>query len=221
MEASKKIELKTNDGELIAATWYDVVDSKGGVVFTHMMPATKESWSELAKKCANEGYTTLALDLRGHGESSGGPRGYEHFTNAEHQKSILDLDAAVKFLLGKGIMPSDVILVGASIGANLSLKYLADHPELHVAVALSPGLDYRGITTPGEIKKLNKTNRILFIASKDDGDNAEQTKILFGLAPDGVDAQIKVYEVGGHGTDIIKNYEERSNFILNFISGKK
>ena len=116
--------LKTSDGIKIAYDLYDVADPKGYIILAPMMPATKESWRDFANFTQKQGYSSIAIDLRGHGQSEGGPNGYENFSDNDHQKSIRDIEAAVEFLKNKGARPDRIILVGASIGANLSLKYL-------------------------------------------------------------------------------------------------
>ncbi len=212
------VTLKTTDGETIAGLYYAVPNARGGVVFVHMMPATKESWDVLAARLQQLGYAGLAIDLRGHGESSGGPKGYQHFGDAEHQKSILDVDAAVKFLFSKGVTESQLTLVGASIGANLALKYLADHHEIKTAALLSAGLNYRGIETPVAAHALASDQRVLIIAARDDGGNANENEELATEIPEGVEKKIEIYAVGGHGTDLFESQLELCERIIDFIA---
>jgi pimeloyl-ACP methyl ester carboxylesterase len=210
--------LKTIDGETIAGLYEAVPNARGGIVFLHMMPATKESWSELSGALARLGYAGLAIDLRGHGESSGGPKGYQHFGDAEHQKSILDVDAAAKFLLSKGIIEHQLVLVGASIGANLALKYLADHHEIKMAVLLSAGLNYRGIETSTAARALASDQRVLLVGARDDGGNAGENEEIFTEIPEGVTKHIELYESGGHGTDLLEAQPRLTDLIIDFIT---
>src|SRR3989344_638704 len=135
----QNVTLKTLDDKDISADFYPVAGAKGAVIYVHMMPATKESWKELATEFASKGYAGLVIDLRGHGESIGGPRGFLNFEDVEHQQSILDLDSAAKYLLGGGFTEDRIFFVGASIGTNLSLKYVSDNPAFNTAVLLSAG----------------------------------------------------------------------------------
>lgn len=213
-----KIELKTIDGETIAGLYYPTQSPRGGIVFAHMMPATKESWNELAGRLAQLGFSGFAIDLRGHGESSGGPRGYQHFGDAEHQKSILDVDAAAKFLFSKGITESQLALVGASIGANLSLKYLVDHREIKTAVLLSAGLNYRGLETVPLARALMSDQRVLLVAARNDGNNARENEELVAEIPEGVEKKIELFERGGHGTDLLDTQPRLAEQIIDFIA---
>ncbi|OGY64793.1 MAG: hypothetical protein A3I24_04600 [Candidatus Harrisonbacteria bacterium RIFCSPLOWO2_02_FULL_41_13b] len=210
--------LKTYDGVKIAYDLYDVADPKGYVVLTHMMPATKESWRDFAHFAQKQGYASIAIDLRGHGQSDGGPNGYKNFSDEEHQKSILDLNAAVEFLEKQKVNPNNIYFAGASIGANLSLQYLAEHPEFKKAILLSAGLDYRGVKTDRLIKKLKPDQKVLLIAAKDDqrsgGNNAKMNQKLKELAFK--NSELIIYETGGHGTDLLKAHSELSKKILEF-----
>ncbi len=216
------IILRTLDGLDIAASLYAPANSGdrslvGGMVFSHMMPATKESWEIPAIHFAEKGYLGLSIDLRGHGESSGGPKSYAKFTDEEHQKSILDLDSAAKFLMGKGLKAEEIIFMGASIGANLSLKYIADNRDFKSTILLSPGLDYRGIEAEQLSATLAPRQRVFIISSRDDGGNAEEAKIIFSAIKDGVEKRLEIFETGGHGTDIMKHQPDALKMIEEFI----
>lgn len=221
-QSMEKVFLTTKDNIKIAANLYTVSNPAGWIVFSHMMPATKESWDALANEFQNFGYESIAIDLRGHGESDGGPDGYNDFSDSEHQKSILDLDAAVDYLIKKkGATPDKISFIGASIGANLSLQYISEHPEFEKAVLLSPGLDYRGLKTESLAKNLKVGQKVFFVSSRDDvrsgGNNAQQNQTLFDLTPAGVGKEIKIYDTAGHGTTMLEKEPELEQLIINFV----
>ena len=68
----RKIFLTTKDGVKIVANLYPAELPMGWIVFSHMMPAAKESWNDLAEQFCGAGYESVAVDLRGHGESVSG-----------------------------------------------------------------------------------------------------------------------------------------------------
>jgi alpha-beta hydrolase superfamily lysophospholipase len=222
---TEKLFLTTKDNIKIAADLYPAAEqarygasSAGWAVLIHMMPATKESWQDFATESQNLGYESIAIDLRGHGESDGGPEGFLKFSDSEHQNSILDLEAAIEYLVKERQAKRDnVIFIGASIGANLSLQYLVEHSEFKTAILLSPGLNYRGIKTESLVQKLKADQKVFFVSAEDDGNNAKQNQKLFDLTPAGIEKQIKIYQAGGHGTDILENQQELINLIIDFI----
>ncbi len=214
----EKIFLTAKDGVKIAANLYSVKPTRGWLVLTHMMPATKESYQDLAKRFQNLGYECLAIDLRGHGESDKGPDGFMKFSDSEHQKSILDLEAAVDYLIeNRGASVVRISFIGASIGANLSLQYISEHSEFKTAILLSPGLNYKGIKTEQMVEKLKDGQKVFFVSSRDDVSNADQNQVLYDLTPDGIINNIKIYETAGHGTDILENEPKLINLIIDFI----
>lgn len=223
------VTIKTLDGIDIAGDFYDVPDSKGGAVFLHMMPATKESWDDLALRFAGEGYLALAIDLRGHGASEGGPEGYKKFSDEDHQKSILDVDAAVKYLLAKGVSANQIVLVGASIGANLALKYIADHPDFKTAILLSAGSNYRGVMTLPAAEALKPGARVFFVTSRDDGshplqapvNNSDDTQKIFAAIPKDVEKRLHIYEHAGHGTNMLEKEMKLLDLIMEFVGAGK
>lgn len=216
----EKIYLATSDKVKIAANFYPVAGPEGWILYVHMMPATKESWNDLARALQELGYEGLAIDLRGHGESDEGPNGYRNFSDEEHQRSILDVEAAVDYLIRDRLAAKEKIyLVGASIGANLSLQYLSEHPEFTKAVLLSPGLDYRGIQTEPMAKKLRANQKVFFASSRDDGSNAEENEQLSRLAS--TEVNIKIYPTAGHGTTILEKEPELKNLIIDFLTKSK
>lgn len=219
----QQINLTTSDNKVISADYFAVNEPKGWVIFSHMMPASKESWTGLAEILQGLGYAGLAIDLRGHGQSTGGPNGYQNFSDLEHQKSILDIDAAVKYLETSEKATSDkIIFIGASIGANLSLQYIAEHPEFSSAILLSPGVNYRGIEALPLAKNLKAGQRVLLIGAKDDeinlGKLASQITEIAQAIPAGVDKEIKIYDTGGHGTDILSNQPGLAQIIINYLN---
>lgn len=214
---AEKIDLIAKDGKKLKGHLYTAMNPRGWVVYLHMMPATKESWKEFAEFLQSEGYSGIAIDLRGHGESEGGPEEFLSFSQGEHQASILDLEAAIAYLLERGAVREKISLVGASIGANLALVHMGAHPETNTGVLFSPGLNYRGIETAGPVKNLFAGQRVLFIASRDDGNNADQNLLLYEAVPPGVVKEIKVYDSGGHGTDILKAHNELRGAVLQFL----
>jgi pimeloyl-ACP methyl ester carboxylesterase len=196
--------LNAADGVKIAYDFFDVSSPKGWLILTHMMPATKNSWRDFAEEMRGFGYASVAIDLRGHGQSDGGPNGYLKFSDAEHQAGIKDLEAAWEFLKSRGASAEKTVVVGASIGANLSLQFAGLHPDLSGVIALSAG-NYRGLDSGKLVQKLSPSQKALFVASKQDeragGDNAKQNQEYYKLAA-AKNKHLIIFEGAGHGTDL-------------------
>lgn len=215
----QKVSLTTEDGVELAGLWWDVGGPRSALLL-HMMPATKESWVPLAEKLAENGLNVLAIDFRGHGESGGG--GYRNFSAEEHQKYVLDAESALGFLRGK--QPTgEIVLAGASIGANVALKLMNPASGMGISrgVALSPGLDYYGLRAGEFVSKLNSSQSVLFVGSRDDmrgggQDCGAMAEELFSFCTCKKDKI--VYETGGHGTDMFSSHPELVHGVNNFLA---
>jgi alpha-beta hydrolase superfamily lysophospholipase len=212
-----QVTIQTSDGKKLTGNLFEVGNPKGLVAYFHMMSATKESYTSLAEKLQDMGYTGIAMDFRGHGCSEGGPEGYLDFTDEQHQDKINDIKAAVKFIRGYHVKALPVCLIGASIGANLSLWMATEDMGVKKIILLSPGLNYRGINSRSLITKIPTSTEILFAGSEDDNYTVEGIQELFGLAPEGVRRQKIIFKDAGHGTAMCERHPELVENIINFI----
>lgn len=196
---AERVTFMTQDGVEIVGSWSPAPGRKFALLL-HMMPATKESWDPWVPKLNAAGYSTLALDQRGHGESTmGGTLDYKKFSETQQQAKRFDVEAAFAFLKGKGATEENAILAGASIGANLAIRFLAEHPGTKTAIAISPGLDYHGVTTDDAIVSLGSGQQVVLVASDDDDRDAfDSCAKLHSMNPSGTTF---VRRSGlGHGT---------------------
>ncbi len=109
--------------------------SEKAILFIHQMNGRKEDWLELMENLSSHGFSVMAIDLRGHGESWGN---WRNFGDREFAGMADDVAMAMEWLEKRN--RNVYAVVGASIGANLALNTDAEK-----VVALSPGLSYRGI----------------------------------------------------------------------------
>lgn len=201
----KKINLTTSDGVRISGNFYKTEKTDAPVIILlHMMPATKDSWNNFAKKLNIAGFQCLAIDLRGHGESSGGPQGFQNFTDENYQKSIYDVECAIKFFLSKNVSIEKIFLVGASIGANLALQFQAENPKIKASILLSPGLNYKGIETEQMARKLKKDQSIFLIAGGNNDEYSTETVQKLSNIISSENKEVMIFKNSGHGTMIFK-----------------
>lgn len=206
--------LLTKDGVQIFGDYY-VGTGSCGIVLLHMMPADRTSWHTLATKLQEAGFHVLAIDLRGHGQSAGGPNGYQTFSDAQHQQSLFDVETAAEFLRAKGVQR--IYLGGASIGANLSLQYVAEHKEVVAVVLLSPGLDYHGIHADIWMNNLKPDQAVLLIASDDDVYSFTSVKALYDRSSSLKMREVKLLTNAGHGTAMFDTNPEMMDEIVNWL----
>lgn len=114
--------------------------SREGVplVLVHGFGNDAHIWDDLAPTLAPY-YRTLALDLRGHGDSDHDPEGRYDYPN-----HVSDLEAATSAL---GI--DRLVLVGHSLGGRVSMLFAGRHPDRMAGLVIvdsGPEMDPRGTT---------------------------------------------------------------------------
>ncbi|MFA6603490.1 MAG: alpha/beta fold hydrolase [Patescibacteria group bacterium] len=219
---SQEIVIETSDGILLSGSYSAGPLGGPAALLLHMMPATKESWAEFAAVLAARGFSTLAIDLRGHGRSTRGADGrkldYKLFEDTDHQAKIIDVEAAAAWLeRERGIGKSRLVVVGASIGANLAIAFAAAHPEIPAAAALSPGLDYRGVTTPDQVRRFGLAQGLFLAASVEDELSFKTDCELARLKPDAV---IREYQGAGHGTAMFSSRPELAGELAAWLANR-
>ncbi|MEK7524220.1 MAG: alpha/beta fold hydrolase [Patescibacteria group bacterium] len=215
--ATQLITLQTSDQITLTGDWSVPKDAKKAVLLLHMMPAVRQSWEPLVKALNKAGFATMTIDLRGHGESTqNGQLDYQKFSDSQHQASRLDVDAAMNFIKSKGFTEENISFVGASIGANLSLDALRRYSNVPHAVVLSPGLNYRGITTEPVMKELEPTQKTWLVAAESDTPSAEAIIILQQMKPQ--TATLTMYGGANHGTNLFQSEPLLISDIVKFLS---
>lgn len=204
----ESIVLQTSDGVEIHADWYGVKNASVHRValLLHMMPATKESWTRLALALNARGVSVLAIDLRGHGAST--KQGdvvldYKTFADADHQASKQDVETALAWLKDRAFEDDHIALVGASIGANLALRVMAERAGIRVGILLSPGMDYHGVKTDDAMKRLTGRQMALLCASDDDPESFSSVNTLNDL--NRTHSFRLLLDHAGHGTAMFEN----------------
>ena len=206
-QAMLPMTISASDGLPLAATFYSpTIRPAPGVLLIPPRGHDRTAWDPLARALQAAGYAVLTVDLRGSGPSSGA----EDWTLARD-----DVHAALRMLAElPGVGPGQIIAGGASVGANLALDACADLPGCVAAVLLSPGLDYRGITTPDALVRLG-TRAVLIAASENDDNNPSDSIVLDGMAVG--DHRLVIYPAAGHGTDMLTAQPDLVGLIVEWL----
>jgi alpha-beta hydrolase superfamily lysophospholipase len=178
-----------------------------GVVLVHMLARSKEDWSGLAERLQAAGATVLALDLRGHGGSSGSP--------AALGSMVLDVQAAVDFLAARpGVRPATIALVGASLGASLAALAAAGTPVVRALALVSPALDYRGIRLDAGVMKKMGARPVWLAASAED---PYALRTVRELAPAVGVLEQRVSSLRAHGTALVAGDPDLSAALVDWL----
>ncbi|MEM4629986.1 MAG: alpha/beta fold hydrolase, partial [Candidatus Diapherotrites archaeon] len=194
----EKVEFITEDGVKIIGNLYKA--DKKALILMHQFKRDKSSYSSLQEKLAKAGFSSIAIDLRGHGESleqKGIKRPYTTFVEADFRDMEKDAKATKKFLESQGYQVYAVI--GASIGANTALNFCAKNEDIQKCVLLSPGLNYKGISTEESASSV-KSKTMIVVSSEDEYSLASSRALAKKIS----NAELKELKNAGHGTDMFK-----------------
>lgn len=205
----ERIVFQTADRVAIVGDFLMAPPPAGGsiraVLLLHMMPADRKSWHKLQEALHDRGVASLAIDLRGHGESlvqDGRRLDYRAFDDEQHQGYLEDVRAALSWLRSRGFEERQVLLVGASIGANAALAIAAEKSAIPAVALLSPGENFRGIATYDAAERLRPEQAIWIAASEgDDQESFDAMQEIIRRAPS-TEKMAKPFASAGHGTHL-------------------
>lgn len=189
------VNMQTEDSLNIGGDYFE--GNNKGIILLHMFQKTKLSWRNFAEKLNKEGYSVLAIDFRGHGESDDN---LKNFVEKDFSNMVEDVKAAKVFLKMYGVI--DIGVIGASIGANTALNYGMEDEDIRFVVLLSPGMNYKGIT----LENSDFDRPILVVASKDDAQSFNDSQEIYERLSS-KEKTLKIFEKAGHGTDMFKDRE--------------
>ena len=208
LRAAERVSLKTDDGVTLSATWYEPASRPApAVILVHALQRSQRDWEGLASQLATAGIGALAIDLRGHGESSGSPQDYTGM--------VQDVRTARRFLAARAdVTPARLGIGGASIGASLAALAAVEEPSVVSIALLSPSLDYRGLRLDAAMRKY-ATRPALLVASDDDGYAARTVKELQKTGGGRRDPLLLTR--AGHGTAMLSGAAELAPRIVEWF----
>jgi len=190
----QRVEAAASDDLMLVGNYFTPAETPDGgapaVLLLHQYGSQKQAWDiALVTPLLDAGYAVLAVDQRGFGDTGGG----EDWELAE-----LDVQTWLDWLREQpGIDPERLNIVGASIGSNLALRSMANDERVVTAVALSPGLDYFGVTTEEAITAIGE-RPVYLVAAQHDSESADAVRTLGALAAGEV--RVRIYTHSAHGT---------------------
>lgn len=223
---ARSVTLDTDDGYRVAG-WYFAPTAKPapGVILLHQRGRDKSSWGDLPQQLVRQGFAVISIDLRGHGQTLGlppRPSGGVVSEKPDFLSMLQDVAAADVFLSAQpGVQADRIGIIGASLGANLAIVYLADDRRVRTAVALSPSLDYGGLRPLEHMRAVDK-RPLYLIASRGDKHSADCAAELSAAGtPDGPKS-LRLFDGDEHGTDLLDANEGldrtiASGWLLNYL----
>ncbi|MFK7803422.1 MAG: alpha/beta fold hydrolase [Anaerolineae bacterium] len=182
-----------------------------GVLLLHMLGGKRSDWADTGfdQQLVQQGYATLSLDLRGHGDS---------VSAVDWALAEEDLIMVWEWFTSQPEVDGEnSMIIGASIGGNLALRTAANAPSVKAVVLLSPGLNYREVKTDDVIESIDRP--VLLVAMTQDGYAADSVTQLNELNPDSSMAEIQ--DGSAHGTRMFGVYTGLEGLILDFLNANR
>lgn len=198
------VSLRTSDDVILKGTFYDNNKTSKGLILLHQFSKDRNSWKPWVQEWQKT-HKVIAIDLRGHGESS---LKFSNFTDADFNNMIKDAEAAAEFLGRKEVKAEAISVVGASIGANTAQNYASTH-LVDKVILLSPGITFKGITLS------MKDNTALVVVSTEDTYSFQSAKELEKVCPT---SEFVYLSNKGHGTNMLD--KELTEQIKNYLNEK-
>ena len=203
------VERESADAVSLVADFYPAETAAPVILLLHMLNSDRAAYDPLIPDLREAGYAILNIDMRGHGES-GGSRDWD--------LAIADIADWIDWLDSERHLGEDgIAIIGGSIGANVAIIGCAQSDVCRGAVALSPGLDYRGVRPQPALVDGLADRSALLVASHSDSTSADAIKQLFINARGDVTARL--YRGRAHGTRLFDSQlESVSRLILLWLA---
>jgi len=127
------VALTTADGVPIKGDYYRPANAHmPGALLLHDPGRERSDWQYIARQLMAQGFATLAIDLRGYGESGG--LGNDKATGK-------DVAAAMDFLKAQAAVDANrILIIGAGGGSWWAISYAAAHPDVRGVAMITPGI---------------------------------------------------------------------------------
>lgn len=123
----EELSIRTDDGETLHAWWVPAADARGAVLLFHGNAGNISHRIDYARMFHRLGYSTLLLDYRGYGRSSGAP---------SEQGTYRDALAARQWLVEtRGVRDADIVIFGESLGGAIGCWLAQRHPPRALVLA--------------------------------------------------------------------------------------
>ena len=207
--APETITRAAADDTALVADFYAAEADAPVLILLHMLNSRRGAYDPLIPDLQAAGYAILNVDMRGHGDSDG---------TQDWDAIIADMAGWVDWLVDSERTGEEgLAFIGGSIGANVALISCAGSDACRGAVALSPGLDYRGVKPETALVDGLAERMALLVAAQNDASSSTAIRQMF-LNAEG-DVSARLYPGRAHGTRLFDSrYQSVSRLILGWLN---
>lgn len=226
--APEAVAFDTSDGFALKADLWRSAEANAPVaILLHQFNRDRRSFAPLVPALQQRGFTVLAIDQRGQGESvrqktAGGERTLHvqqiprEAVGPVVEAGVQDVAAAIAFLAKSAIAVDRVALVGSSYGCTVSLLATQKEKSVRAVALLSPGTDYFGVDALAAAKSF--PGALFSIAAEDDPVKVSPGSARAIAAAHEGPEELLVYPAGGHGVALLAAHPELASRIAGFLA---
>jgi pimeloyl-ACP methyl ester carboxylesterase len=180
------------------------------VVLVHGLNTDQSSWGLLLPHLRTAGYNVLAVDLPGHGMSTmcnGSYKSVSVFTlNAQDYEEMPgDVSKLVfRAATDRGISRDNVVVMGASIGANIGIIYASSDSDVNGLVLLSPVKQFVNDLPEDHASDLSGTPVMILVSTGD----SSSINTAHTLDDKYSNIELYPYTTTYHGTNLLSGVAE-------------
>ncbi len=173
-----RVSFATEDGVVIVGDYAPAVPRRGEkppvAILLHDAGADRSAWKALVPALQRGGFATLAIDLRGHGESIE-PPALRLRQKAQARDAALframykDVAAAYVWLAGQDEVDlARFAIIGNGVGGSLALESAGRDRSVDAIVCVSPTREEHGPSATAAVRKCEGRSILIIAARADD-----------------------------------------------------
>lgn len=204
--AGTDVQVDANDGKTLYGSYFAASDSNApAVLLIHQLYTNRSSWNTQVPLLLDAGFKVLTIDLRGYGQTRGKINWKEAQNDTVSWANWLKTQPGVQ----------SIAVMGSSMGANLALAGCAAIEGCIGAVAISPSLNYFGVTTD-EAMQAGFPSLIVYA----DNDRYPKQDVPGMLELAGEHANSIIYSGRTHGMDLFGEHDDLSGQIIEWLKNR-
>jgi pimeloyl-ACP methyl ester carboxylesterase len=219
-ESGENVQFPVPGGFTLKASLFRAADASApAVILVHQLGSSRREWGSFIEALREQAdVSVLAIDLRGHGDSTtrdGAQATFERFGPEDFAEMTADVRGALSVVKAQlALSPQRVVFVGSSIGSSAAIRVASEDPKVAAVVAVSPGIDYKGLDTFQPVRA-RPDLPALFLAGSADKYAAHSAKVLSGEMSA---AELHIVEgTADHGVVLLESHPDLSARVIAFV----
>ncbi len=203
-EGAQMVELAGADRVRLEAT-LRTADGAAAILFVPDLGGRRSTFTAYAQLFTLDGFTTLTLDPRGHGDSRCDTLSSFDAISA-HQREQIPADIATAFAYlveTRGVAPANIVVIAAGAGCNAVERAIHEHNLAPAVVYLSPifPLEDRDLASAFSFRP----PRPALVLASDEDAYAVRSMHAFQTAVANDAVNTKTYRAAGHGASLLRD----------------